>query len=136
MHFGRTCVDVIGDGELDLLLEVHLGSDEIEDVLGGLAADGRRGGGVGEERAESFKGEAGEGFGLFAKDEGTVVLGVGEGDLEVGTFAAPVGDGIAVDTGLRGGFGDTGALGDGVKGDDLRCGEDDLGHACRFLIRL
>ena len=92
---------------------------------GGLAEDGERGfeahggGGfrVGEDLADGLERDIGEGFGLFADEEGAVVLRFGERGAEGGRDAKPVGDGVAVNSGCVGGSGKGDARGE--RGNDL-----------------
>ena len=105
------------------------------DVEGGFEADGGRGFGVGEESFEGRVGQVDEGLGAFAVEKSAVVLGVREGELEIDAVAAPVVDGVAMDAGFGGGFGDGDAVREGVDYRDLSSGKSVIGHRIHFLIR-
>jgi len=83
---------------------VRLGYGQVDYGQGGFQADAGRGFEVDEDGTDGFDGEVDVLFELFAVEEGSVVLGVGEGLLEGGRVAPPVGEGVAVEAGLfRGG---------------------------------
>jgi len=91
--------------------------DLMEDRESSLEAHGGRRLGVGEDGANGFDGGFGQGFGLVAKEQGTIVLGMGEFCAEQRGVAAPVTDGIAMDSGCGGGSGERRAI--GKRGNDL-----------------
>ena len=79
-------------------------------------------------------GEVDEFFRLFAEEDGPVVLGVGEGVLEIEKIATPVIDGVAMDAGLfcRGGHGC--AAGQGANDGELLRGKSVIAHRLHFLF--
>ena len=144
MHNFEVAVD--GDGrilayadffyvELDLGFGWGRGRGFLEDVERGFEADAGRGFGVGQERFEGRIGLVREGLGAFAVKESAVVLSVREGELEREVIASPVVDGIAMDAGLSGGFGDGDAVRQGVDYQDLLSGKSRISHTFHFLIR-
>ena len=85
--------------------------DLVEDGEGGLEAHRGRRLGIDEDGVNGFDGGFGQGFGLVAKEQGTIVLGMGEFCAEQRGVAAPVTDGIAMDSGCGGGIGERRAIG-------------------------
>jgi hypothetical protein len=73
-------------------------------------------------------------FGFFAKEEGAVVLGAGEGVMEGRRIAPPVGDGIAVDAGLFRGDGQVRATGQGGNDSELLGRESEVEHRGHVLV--
>ena len=98
-RFGEGNRDVVEDGERSL--EAHGG--------GRLR--------VGEDGMDGFDGGFGEGFGLLAKEQSAIVLDPGEFGAEKRGVAAPVTDGIAMDSGCGRGIGERRAI--GKRGNDL-----------------
>ena len=85
--------------------------DLVEDGEGGLEAHRGRRLGVDEDGVNGFDGGFGQGLGLLAKEQSAIVLDPGEFGAEKRGVAAPVTDGIAMDSGCGGGIGERRAIG-------------------------
>jgi len=113
----------------------NLGGHEIHHGESGFEPNRRGGVRASEDIAESVECEGGKFLRFFAEEESAVILCVAEGELEADRFAAPIADGVTVDASFSGGLGDARTSGDGIEGDSLLRGEDELGHTNHFLFR-
>ena len=118
----------------DLLLGLRWRGDDLQD--GERGSEANRGGRlrIGEDLPDVLDGEIGQDLGLLAEEQGAIVLGVREGVLEGEGVAPPVGDGVAVNAGLFGGVGSSGAVRQGADDGELLRSQSVIGHRIHFLI--
>ena len=110
------------------------GGGGLDDRESGFQFDAGGGFRVGEDLLDGLESDGEEFLDFLAAAEGAIVLGVGEGVLKDYGVAAPVVDGVAMDSGFTSGGRQGGSAGERVDDDQLLRGEVASGHEYPFLI--